>query len=218
MRYKIYPNEVRLNKSRGKSYILYLLSYIFLSIPLAGKCQYMDSLSLDTLTGYTSIKEAMVRPENVIKLELSKKKLDAFPEEIRKFTNLQYLDLSKNKITTVPSWIGELKNLQFLILSKTKIDSLPPQFGDLVHLKWFVMNRSSLQSLPHTIGNLKELRYMDLWGSNLSYFPAELHELSDNLLNFELQDVAISNPVQAAIKAELPNTNIQFTPACICEQ
>ncbi len=196
-------------------YIVLLLLVVF---PFIGHCQLLDSLALDTMTGSTSIEQAMKDPESVIKLELSKKKLDAFPDEIRKMTNLQYLDLSKNKIKEVPAWIGEMPNLQYLILSKTKIDTLPPEFGNIKHLKWFVMNRSELQKLPHSIGNLKELKYMDLWGSNISYFPAELKDLSDNLRLFQLQDVVISNTVQAALKAELPNTTIEFTPACPCEQ
>src|ERR1700733_582211 len=104
-----------------------------LIIPLRGSCQLLDSLSLDTLTACTSIHAAMKDTDNILKLDLSKKKLSEFPKEIRKLHNLQYLDLSKNKLTDVPSWIGELKNLQFLILSKNKIDSLPPQFGDLVN-------------------------------------------------------------------------------------
>ena len=59
----------------------------------------LDSLTLDTLTAYTSLEEALKNPELVIKLELRKKGLKVFPKEIIQFTNLQYLDLSKNKIT-----------------------------------------------------------------------------------------------------------------------
>jgi Leucine-rich repeat (LRR) protein len=215
---KKYDLRFKTYKSPYGTYLLSLISYLFLLIPLTGSCQLLDSVSLDTMIGCHSMHEAMENPESVIKLDLSKQKLQDFPEDIRKLTNLQYLDLSKNKISSVPAWIGELKNLQFLILSKTKIDSFPPQFGDLINLKELIMNRSELTRLPHTIGNLKELRYMDLWGSNLSYFPFELSYLSDNLRVFRLEDVLIGSKLQAALKAELPNTTIEFTPSCACEQ
>ncbi len=127
-----------------KSHILYLVSYIFLLLPLTSSCQLLDSLSLDTMMGSSTMHEAMLDPENTVKLDLSKQKLKGFPDSIRKLTNLQYLDLSKNKITKVPAWIGELKNLQYLNLSKNKIDSLPDQFGELINLKYLIMNRTDL--------------------------------------------------------------------------
>ena len=192
--------------------------FFILLIPFTSSCQLLDSLSLDTLMSCTSIQQGLLDTANVIKLDLSKNKLSAFPEEIRKFPNLQYLDLSKNKITKIPSWIAELKNLQYLIRSKNKIDTLPPEFGDLAELKYFIMNRSELRSIPHSIGKLKELRYLDLWGDNLSYFPPELKNLSGNLLTFDLRDVVISNEIQAALKEWLPTTTIYFSPSCACEQ
>lgn len=194
--------------------------FFLLILPFAGSSQIdlLDSLSLDTMIGCTSIQQAMLDTANVVKLDLSKKKLSDFPKDIRRLPNLQYLDLSKNKITAIPSWIGELKNLQYLILSKNKIDSLPYQFGYLINLRSFIMNRSALQALPRSIGNLKELRYMDLWGDNLSYFPPELKDISGNLQVLDLRDVLIPNSTQETIKAWLPSTVIYFSPACSCEQ
>jgi len=196
--------------------ILILLFLLFL--PLTSRCQLLDSLSLDTVTPCTSIKEAMTDTGSIIKLDLSKQGLKAFPEEIRKLHNLQYLDLSKNKITELPDWIGELKNLQFLILSKNKIEQLPSGFCDLTHLKYFIMNRSELRGLPRCIGDLKELRSMDLWDDNLSYFPPELKDISGNLQTLDLRDVLINRATQADLKALLPNTTIYFSPSCPCEQ
>jgi len=218
MRYKIYPNVCHRDKVRRKSYISYLIVSILVCFPFAGHCQLLDSLTLDTMVACKSITAALKDTANVIKLDLSKKKLTDVPEAIRKFPNLQYLDLSKNKITEVPKWIGELKNLQFLILSKNKIDSLPPQFGDLIHLKYFIMNRGNLARLPHTIGNLKELRYIDLWDDDMSSYPFELKYISDNLRVLDLRDVLVSNASQAFLKSVLPNTTIYLSPPCVCER
>jgi Leucine-rich repeat (LRR) protein len=195
------------------------IHFSFFILPFAGHSQLVDSLSLDTMQGCASMKEALaLPPDQVIKLVLSKKKLKEFPEEIRKFTNLQYLDLSKNSIKEVPQWIGELKSLQEIILSRTKIETLPSEFGSLTHLKYFIMNRSALQSLPTQIGYLTELESMDLWDDNLSSFPPELKKLKDNLKILDLRDVLVPDQVQAALKSYLPNTTIYFSPTCPCEK
>ena len=86
----------------AKRLILLVLVLLF----KVGSAQMLDSLSLDTMKGYTSIDEAKLNPDKVIKLVLIKKKLTDVPEEIRQFKNLQYLDLSKNKLKKLPPWIS----------------------------------------------------------------------------------------------------------------
>ena len=196
----------------------FFIALLVFLLPVAGSCQLLDSLSLDTMTACTSIQEALKDTANIIKLDLSKGKYSEFPKDIRKLTNLQYLDLSKNKITDIPVWIGELKNLQFLILSKNKIDSLRSQIGDLTHLKYLLINRSELQTLPHTIGKLKELHTLDLWGDNMSSYPYELKYISDNLKVLDLRDVLVNDEQQNFLKAILPNTTLYFSPICPCER
>ncbi|HWY98626.1 MAG TPA: hypothetical protein VNY36_06050 [Bacteroidia bacterium] len=181
-----------------------------------GSAQVLDSLSLDTMKGYTSIGDAKVEPDKVIKLVLSKHKLTEVPEEIRQFKNIQCLDLSKNKIKKLPLWIGELSSLQMLILSHNDIDTLPPQIGKLTNLKWFVMNRTPLDAIPDAIGGLTNLRYLDMWGDNIGYFPSALNKLV-NLKYFDVRDILINDEEQAIIKSYLPNTTVYFSPACPCK-
>jgi Leucine-rich repeat (LRR) protein len=201
-----------------RSLHLKLLVFIFSLFTLSAQSQFLDSLSLDTITGSKSIKEAMQHPDDVIKLVLEKNKLKEVPEEIKQFTNLQYLDLSKNKIKTIPSWIGQLSSLQVLVLSKTNIDTLPPEIGKLTHLKYLIMNRSELRALPPEIGKLKELKAMDLWDDNLSYFPSELKNISGNLESLDLRDVLVNDQQHALLKAWLPSTTIYLSPICPCEK
>ena len=179
--------------------------------------QLLDSLSLDTMRGFTTIAEANANPDKVVKLVIHHQKFATFPEEIRKFTNLQYLDLSKNHMKSVPGWIGELTSLQTLILSKNNIDTLPSQIGNLVHMKYFIMNRTTLTSLPAEIGNMKELLYLDLWDDNLDDFPNDLGQLT-KLRVLDLRDVAITDEEQALIKSYLPHTTIYFSPSCQCKE
>src|SRR4051812_5160034 len=119
--------------------IKYLLPIIF-AFTLLGKqevkAQLLDSLTLDTLTAYTSIEEAMKNPDKVIKLELRRQKLKVFPKEIANFKNIQYLDLSKNSIDELPEEIGVLTNLQYFIISKNKLGGFPKEIGKLVNLHY----------------------------------------------------------------------------------
>jgi Leucine-rich repeat (LRR) protein len=195
-----------------------ILLIFFLTLPFVGRCQLLDSLSLDTTTATTNMLEALKDTANILKLDLSKQRLSEFPKGIRKLTNLQYLDLSRNKITNIPSWIGELKDLQYLILYKNKIDSLPTQIGELSHLKYLSMNRTDLETLPHSIGKLKELQTLDLWSDNISSYPYELKYLSDNLKVLDLRDVLVNGASQAFLKSILPSTTIYFSPICPCER
>jgi Leucine-rich repeat (LRR) protein len=197
-----------------KRVVLFFLLIVFkLSI---AQSPLLDSLSLDTMRGYTDLGLAKANPDKVIKLVLSKKKLTQFPEEIRQFKNIQCLDLSKNKITTIPAWISELPSLQELILSHNDIETLAPEVGKLEHLKWFIMNRDPLNAIPDAIGGLTELRYLDMWGDDIAYFPAALSKLTQ-LKAFDLRDILINQETQTTIQGYLPQTTIFFSPACSCK-
>lgn len=193
-----------------------VLLILILTFKLSNSQVLLDSLSLDTMRGYTSLDEATANPDKVVKLVLYKKKLTIFPEDIKKFKNLQWLDLSKNKISKVPDWISELPSLQMIILSHNDIDTLTPHIGMITHLKWFIMSRNPLVALPDAMGDLSELRYMDMWGDDIGYFPASLSKLT-HLKTWYLQDMLINQDEQNTIKGYLPNTTIFFSPACACK-
>ncbi len=196
-----------------------LVSPIVLFLILNSNCaaQLLDSVSLDTMKGFQSLAEADSHPQQVLKLVIHHQKYHAIPDEIRKYTNIQYLDLSKDHLKSVPTWIGELTSLQTLILSKNDIDSLPPEIGDVVNLKYFIMNRNPLNSLPPEIGKLKQLQYLDLWDDNIGDFPMDLQYLT-NLRLLDLRDISINDDGQAVIKSYLPHCKILFSPGCQCRE
>lgn len=177
-----------------------------------------DSLTLDTMVGYTDLASALKEPEKVVKLTLRKQKYKSFPAELWKFPNLQYLDLGKNKITEVPDSIDFFVNLQVLHLSKNSIEFLPREIGDLPNLMILDINQNELTSLPPQIGKLKKLRYLDLWSNNLSIFPEELHELSETLKVLDLRVILINADQQEKIRGMLPKTTIYMSPPCKCDQ
>ena len=200
-----------------KTICIGFLLVLFSASKLLSQNQLLDSLTLDTLTAYTSIAEAMKAPDNVIKLELRRKKLKEFPKEIFQFKNLQYLDLSKNSIDEIPPAIAELKDLQILILSKNELESVPKEIGELKALQYLNLNQNELTSLPPEIGNLTSLKNMDLWSNNIDKYPSEMKNLK-NLLLLDLRVILIPDAEQERLQALLPKTKIYFSPYCKCQQ
>lgn len=194
-----------------------LLLFVLFSQKTNAQSPLLDSLSLDTLTAFTSIEEAMKNPEQVIKLELRKKRLKKFPLEILKFINLQYLDLSKNDIGELPAEIGQLKNLQYLAISRSGLQEFPTQIGDLTNLYYLEANNNDLTSLPTEIGKLEKLKTFDLWSNDIDKFPTELRNLK-SLKLFDLRVIMIRDAEQALVQSLLPHTKIFFSPYCKCEQ
>jgi len=206
-----------INKNTSRLIGIALLLLAYLSPKLSAQTELLDSLTLDTLTAYTSIADAMKDPDKVIKLELRKKKLKEFPKEIAQFKNLQYLDLSKNNIKELPPEIDSLKNLQILILSKNDIESLPKEIGNLKALQYLNVNQNDLSSLPPQIGSLTSLKNMDLWSNNVDKFPNEMRNLKQ-LKVLDLRVILIPDAEQWRVQEMLPKTKIYFSPYCKCQQ
>lgn len=195
----------------------FLLFLIFLGDRTSAQVALLDSLTLDTLTGFTSLEEALKHPEQVIKLELRKKKLKTFPPEIVQFTNLQYLDLSKNDITEIPAGIAALKSLQYFSIARNNLVEFPAEIGELTNLYYLNANQNDLVALTPHIGKLEKLRNFDLWSNDLERFPDELQNLK-RLKILDLRVIMIPDAEQARIQALLPGTKIYFSPYCKCAQ
>lgn len=196
---------------------LFLLFLLFLSNRSAAQANLLDSLTLDTLTGFTSLEEALKHPEQVIKLELRKKKLKAFPPEIFQFTNLQYLDLSKNNITEIPAGIEALRSLQYFTIARNNLVEFPAEIGELKNLYYLNANQNDLVAITPHIGKLEKLKNFDLWSNDLERFPDELQNLK-SLKLLDLRVIMIPDAEQARIQALLPATKIYFSPYCKCAQ
>ena len=179
--------------------------------------ELLDSLTLDRTFVYTSIEEAMQHPEQVLKLELKKKKLKQVPPEVFQLPNLQYLDLSKNKIRELPDEIGQLKNLQYLALSKNEVQELNPKIGELKNLYYLEINNNELTALPFDIGKLEKLQYLDLWSNDIGRFPDEMKNMK-SLKMMDLRVIMIPDAEQKRIQSMLPRTKIYFSPYCNCAQ
>jgi Leucine-rich repeat (LRR) protein len=196
--------------------LLFLLLISFSAQAQQQAAALLDSLTLDTMAGFTDLNEALKQPDKVLKLVLRKEKLDSFPEAIWQFKNLQYLDLSRNNIREIPDSISRLKNLQVLHLSRNQIEYMPRTIGDLSELRILEVNQNELYVLPPQIGKLQKLEVLDLWNNNISVFPDELKQISGNLKVLDLRTILINRETQDRVKAMLPNTKVYFSPPCKC--
>ena len=202
---------------KRKFIVITSLFFLLFSSEIIAQIVLLDSITLDTLTAFTSIDEAMKHPYNVVKLELRKNKLKKFPKEILNFPNLQYLDLSKNNIEDIPHEIGELKNLQYLSLNKNKLQDLPIEIGQLTNLYYLNISQNDMAVLPNTIGNLVNLKNLDMWSNNVDTFPDEMKNMK-SLQVLDLRVIMIPDREQARLQKLLPETKIEFTPYCKCQQ
>lgn len=198
---------------------LTIIVAVFLSFAtqvVKAQTQLLDSLTLDTLTGYTNLQEALKNPDAVIKLVLRKQHLKSFPKEILKFKNLQYLDVSKNSIAELPDSLGTLTDLQYFACSKTGLQRVTKEIGKLTNLTYLNLNQNDLEYLPPQIGNLEKLEYLDLWSNNFNEYPSTFASLKA-LRVLDLRNILISDEVQTSIQNMLPKAKVYMSPSCKCK-
>lgn len=176
--------------------------------------QLLSKEQLDTAEVFTSMEDALEKPESVYKLRL-KGKLDSLPADIVKLTNLNSLDISKNRFSELPEYVTKLKHLQEINISKNNFEIFPSQICRLPNLKWLIINKNYIGGFPACIGNLNKLEYIDAWSNNLSVFPNEMKDLA-NLKEMDLRVINLNEDQQRRLHQLLPNTTIHFSNSCNC--
>lgn len=193
------------------------ITFFFVMVALFCRAQTPELIYNDTTFIYRSIQEAMVHPEKVFRLNLSKAKLDTFPQEIFQMTNLMELDLSKNKIEEIPPQIGTLIHLEKFTMSNNKLVHLPKEIGQLTNLRFLGLNRNVIEDLPAEIGNLAQLETLELWDNELRDVPDEISRLQ-NLQVVELRGILFTDEQQARIDSLIVKTaKIFMSPSCNCK-
>ena len=177
--------------------------------------QLLDTAALMAQPVYDNLNEALQKPNQVYRLDLSKKKLKTFPIEILKFKNLQELDLSKNKLDSLSEKIGLLFNLQILNVSGNKLIYLPDSIGELKNLKKLVASKNKLLALPKRIGDCENLEVLDLWSNEFSVFPDEMSKLK-KVRWMDLRNMTIDDKEREHLNQILPKTKIFLDPSCHC--
>jgi Leucine-rich repeat (LRR) protein len=199
-----------------KTKVLILLLFLIAIIHSSVNAQpVLDSLTLSQQPIFKGISSALSNPDSVFRLDLSKKKLKALPQDLLKFKNLQELKISRNGLKELPTWIGDFKNLQVLDASYNDLKELPVEIGKLENLTFLFLNRNVIETLPHEIGTLKNLEVLELWDNEIGVLPEELKNCK-SLRKLELRGILFSASEQRQINDLLPETEVYFSPSCNC--
>lgn len=206
-------------KHKNKS--IKFFSFFFLGLMLCFVQSFsqniMEAEELRTTKTFFSLQEAMLQPDSVVKLNLSKKKLKEIPVEVFSFHNLQSLVLNKNSIRIIPAGIAKLKNLQELDMSNNKLTQIPPEIGQLKYLVKLKLNRNEITSIPVAIGENINLEILEMWDNELDTIPDDIRNLV-HLKTVELRGILFSDETQRHIRELLPQATIYFSPSCACKQ
>ncbi|MEO8147903.1 MAG: leucine-rich repeat domain-containing protein [Bacteroidia bacterium] len=194
--------------------ILFLFCFLLCQLPTAN-CQLLDSAALAQQKTFFSLQDALLKPDSVFKLNLSKKKLKEVPPQVFQFKNLQVLNLSKNSLKEIPPQIGQLKNLQNFNAASNNLKRIPPEIGSLINLVHINFNRNLIEAIPFEIGNLSNLEIFEMWDNELDTIPDEIKNLH-NLRVLELRGILFSEEDQRYVKKLLPNCKVYFSPSCAC--
>ncbi|OIV42627.1 leucine-rich repeat domain-containing protein [Flavobacterium johnsoniae] len=123
MAYYVYLRLFTSEKNEDPVWVSFLCIFFVASLILAGfglLNRNKEEKKKEKSTFY-NLEEAKRKPELVVELDLSKTKLEVFPEEILKFKNLKFLILSENEISEIPNEINKLRFLIGIDLSKNTI-------------------------------------------------------------------------------------------------
>jgi Leucine-rich repeat (LRR) protein len=189
--------------------VLVLSSLVFNSLSQ----KLLSKQELDTCRIFSTLEEALIRPECVYVLDLSGSSLDKIPADIIKLKNLQRLNLENNQITDLPAGIFQLGKLQELNLEENKLKSLPNLIGNLSKLKKLNLTRTKIPSLPDEFKKLSCLEYLNLSWNDLnpdSINPIfELRELTE--LNLQRNLIDSLSPEIGKLN-KLHYLNLNFNP------
>jgi len=167
---------------------------------------------------YTSLEEALLNPQKVYRLKLTKLPApDSLPPELFQLTELRELTVKGCRLCILNRQISELSHLVYLNLDRNKLLRLPSAIGELHHLQTLVISRNILETLPDSIAKLTNLVTIDAWDNPLYVLPESISALSNTLKILDLRQIPLSRKEYDAMELLLPNTDIMFTDICECE-
>lgn len=168
-----------------------------------------------TLNIYSWEQVKNANPDTIFAISLSKLKLEKLPEELAKFTKLEYLDVSKNKLSELPTFVGDFSDLKVLDISKNEFAVFPVEICKLTHIQQLIANRNTFDQLPTCIQYCSELISIDLWETPVSTFPESML-LMKNLKSIDLQGVRFGPAFHKDLQAKFPWIEFKLDPPCDC--
>jgi internalin A len=164
------------------------------------------------------VEAALQSEKPVYRLKIKKlENRDSLPEELFQLTELRELTVKGCKLCLLNQNIGKLTKLQYLNLDHNKLLRLPETIGNLTDLRTLVISRNMIETLPESIGNLHQLATIDAWGNPLFVLPHSITNISKTLKVLDLRQIPLTKWEYEAMEILLPETDIQFTDICECE-
>ncbi|NGX56340.1 MAG: Outer membrane protein YopM [Candidatus Anoxychlamydiales bacterium] len=198
---------------------------------LPGGKEYIQSIEkqkiiTDMRTKNSMMKMFLEKNQNLIdgvtEIDFSRSNLTCFPEEIKKFRNLEKLILNNNLIKNVPSWIKDLKNLKVLYLNNNLIKNLPEEIGDLKKLEEFSIRKNHLKKLPQSFTELNNLFLLDLYFNGLKHFPDQIKNLSKlqslNISGNEIEEIPDQIVTKDLFELNISKNKLKTIPAFVLLQ
>jgi len=177
---------------------------------------YYDST--DNGKTYTSLEEALMEPQKVYRLKLTKlANRDSLPEELFTLTELRELTVKGCRLCVLNQNIDKLTKLESLDLDKNRLLRLPESIGNLKNLKFLCISRNLLETFPSSISKMNGLSYIDAWDNPLYILPKSIISLQNSLKTLDLRQIPLTKSEYQAMKELLPYTDILFTNICECE-
>ncbi|CAO2826441.1 unnamed protein product [Amaranthus hypochondriacus] len=154
---------------------------------------------------------AILKDENVEKIDLSGTKLRILPEAFGKLRHLLVLNLSSNQLQCIPDSVAGLESLEELNLSSNSLQSLPDSIGLLLNLKIINVSGNKLTALPDSICYCKSLVELDASFNNLAYLPTKIGLELVNLTKLSIQYNKIrSLPTSVGEMKSLQHLDVHF--------
>ena len=169
----------------------------------------------DTAQVYTDFEEALMRPELVVRLDLSRDRLRTLDARIVRFSALRELVLDRNKISALPEELRWVQTLERVSLSGNHLDHFPDILLKLSRLREVDLSDNEIEAIPMGIDRLQALEKLVLWGNILARFPATLSDIP-GLRKLDLLHNEMTETEQEFLSTLLPKVSIEFSDPCRC--
>lgn len=153
--------------------------------------------------------------DSVFAIDLKKMNLTELPEELFRFTRIEYLDISKNKFANVTG-LENFPKLRYLNIEKNRLDYFPVSICQLTSIETLILNRNdNISNIPLCIEYCQQLKFVDLWGTAVTSLPEEMTRIT-TLEKIDFSDIQINKQGQERLKAMFPNVKLVLSPPCNC--
>ena len=167
---------------------------------------------------YTDLDQALSlnNASAVYRLDLSKKRLRAVPEEVARLSELRELRLDRNKLNALPEFLSQLSHLEVFSAEENQLTAFPDAMWQWPALRELHLGNNWIESIPLDIDNLKHLEVLGLWSNVIGSFPASLSELP-SLRRLDLLNNDMTAEEQELLRIWLPNVQLELSEPCRCD-